>query len=260
MIRLCVFDLGGTIIDKYSLSPFISLKSAFKNNGVNIHNSLIFKDMGKDKKEHINLILDDKYVQRNWFQAHGRFPNKTDSKLVYNEFNRYQLNEGIKMMEIIPETKNCIHLLGENSISTGATTGFNKPITMNIKEKLFNEGIFIDEYVSSSCLNRPGRPHPYMINHIMDKLSIKNPQSVIKVDDTVVGIEEGKKAGCITVGVAKWSTNMMVTSYDEILTKEQCVEKIKNSRRLLREAEPDFVITSLDELYPLIETINYGYL
>ena len=40
---------------------------------------------------------------------------------------------------------------------------------------------------------------------------------------------------------------MMMTSYDEVLTKEEHVEKIKNSRRLLQEAEPDFVITSLDD-------------
>ena len=91
MIRLCIFDLGGTIIDKYSLSPFISLKNAFKNNGIDIHNSLIFKDMGKNKKEHVDLILCDNYVQKSWYLKHGRFPNKADSQLVYNEFNRYQL-------------------------------------------------------------------------------------------------------------------------------------------------------------------------
>ena len=31
MIRACIFDLGGTIVDKYSLSPFRSFKQAFKN-------------------------------------------------------------------------------------------------------------------------------------------------------------------------------------------------------------------------------------
>ena len=35
-IRLAVFDMGGTIIDKYSLSPFLSLKHAFKMKGLNI--------------------------------------------------------------------------------------------------------------------------------------------------------------------------------------------------------------------------------
>ena len=29
MIRACIFDIGGTIVDKYSLTPLLSLKSAF---------------------------------------------------------------------------------------------------------------------------------------------------------------------------------------------------------------------------------------
>tara|TARA_B100001287_G_C22682994_1_gene531593 strand:- start:2327 stop:3109 length:783 start_codon:yes stop_codon:yes gene_type:complete len=260
MIRLCVFDLGGTIIDKYSLSPFLSLKNAFKTHGVNIHNSLIFDDMGKDKKEHIKLILNDKYVKRNWFQEHGSFPTFTDTNKVYNEFCRYQLIEGIQNMEIIPETKNCINYMAKNSISTGVTTGFNKPIMMNIRDKLSNNGIFIDSYVSSTCLQRPGRPNPYMIKHIMDQLSITNPKSVVKIDDTVVGIQEGKAAGCVTVGVAKWSTNMLITKMNQKLTKEEYVERIKNSRLRLKEANPDFIVTSLDEVPALIETINYDYL
>ena len=47
-----------------------------------------------------------------------------------------QLNEGMKNIEILPETKNCIQLLNHKSISTGVTTGFNKPVMMNIREKL----------------------------------------------------------------------------------------------------------------------------
>ena len=52
-IKACIFDLGGTLIDKYSLTPFISLKHAFKLNFINVPNNLIYKDMGKDKKQHI---------------------------------------------------------------------------------------------------------------------------------------------------------------------------------------------------------------
>ena len=56
MIRACIFDLGGTIVDKYSLSPFRSFKGAFKKNNINIRNTLIQKDMGMEKKEHIEKV------------------------------------------------------------------------------------------------------------------------------------------------------------------------------------------------------------
>ena len=59
MVRACIFDLGGTIVDKYSLVPFKSFKNAFKKHNININNNLIFKDMGIEKKQHITNIIHD---------------------------------------------------------------------------------------------------------------------------------------------------------------------------------------------------------
>lgn len=257
MIKLCIFDLGGTIVDKFSLSPFFSLKNAFKNKGINIHNSLIFKDMGKNKLDHINLILNDKYVSRLWFQKYGKYPNHSDSQILFEDFNKLQLNDGLKKIRILPETKHCFDLLSENNILTGATTGFNREITMQIEHILKDRNIHINKYVSSTCLEK-SRPFPNMINHIMNELNINNPNSVIKIDDTEIGIKEGINAGCTTVGVAKWSINMKMRTYEEpyILSEEEYNERLKNSRFALIQAGADHVIDSLDELYPLIHKIN----
>jgi len=259
MIKLCVFDLSGTIVDRFSLSPYISLKNCFKKHGININDSLIFKDMGKNKLDHINEILNDKYVARNWFQLHKKYPGINESQQIYNDFNYYQINEGMNMIDILPETKKCIDILQKNNISTGVTTGFNKPITMNIRDKLIDNDIFIDKYVSSTCLGLPGRPYPHMINNIMNSISLKDPTKVIKIDDTVIGLKEGKMAGCITIGVAKWSTYMYMKEKNASISKEEYVEKLKNSREILYSAKPDYVINSLDELYPIIHQLNQGF-
>ena len=256
MIRLCIFDLGGTIVDKYSLSPFFSMKRIFENRNINVNNNLIFKDMGIEKKEHIRLILNDKYIGRNWFSKYGRYPSDSSLRELYNDFNYYQLSQGIKSIEILPETKSCIELLQKNNISTGVTTGFNKPVMMNIKDKLINNEIYIDNYISSTCLDSAGRPEPHMINHLMDKLSLRDPQKVIKVDDSVSGLLEGKNAGCITIGVTRWSINMKKTSYNDINSREEYIERTKNCKEILREAEPNYIIESLNDLYPLIQRIN----
>tara|TARA_Y100001958_G_C21157721_1_gene492359 strand:- start:276 stop:1067 length:792 start_codon:yes stop_codon:yes gene_type:complete len=257
-IRLAVLDLGGTIVDKFSLSPFISLKQAFKNKRINLNNHLIYKDMGMNKQEHIREILNNKYVSRNWFKLYGQYPNSSSVMSVYDEFIKYQMDEGISNIEILPETKNTIKWLGDNNISTGVTTGFSKPVMNAIKEKLINDDIHIDKYVSSTCLGRPGRPNPHMMNSIINHLSIADRKRVIKIDDTCVGIEEGKNAGALTVGVAKWSTNMKMIDYnqDKNMSKEEYVERLKNSREALRLASPDYVIDSLDELPRIINMIN----
>ena len=255
-IRLAVFDMGGTIIDKYSLSPFLSLKHAIKMKGLLIPNSLIFKDMGKHKYDHINDILLDKDICKKWKLAYGRKPDHKDCEDIFNIFNKYQLNEGIQKIEILPETKKCISWLGANNISTGVTTGFNKPIMSLIRDKHYENEIYIDKYVSSTCLGKPGRPNPHMVREIMNSLSIEDPKRVIKIDDTGVGIQEGKNAGCITVGVAKYSTYMKMTDYDEILSKEEYIERLKNSREILWSSNPDYVIDTLDELPNIINHIN----
>jgi len=257
-IRLAVFDLGGTIVDRYSLSPFISLKQAFKNKRINVNNNLIYKDMGMNKHGHIQEILNDKYTRRIWFKLYGEYPNSSSVMSVYDEFIKYQIDEGIKNIDVLPETKSCIKWLGNNNISTGVTSGFSRPIVSAIKEKLIDEDIHIHKYVSSTCLGKPGRPNPHMINSIINSLSIADPKRVIKVDDTVVGIHEGQAAGAITVGVAKWSTMMKMTEYnqDENMSKEEYVERLKNSREALRLASPDYVIDSLDELPRIINHIN----
>ena len=257
-IRLAVFDLGGTIVDKYSLSPFISLKHAFKNKGIKIPNKLIFKDMGKSKLEHINDILNDKDINKLWFDKYGHVPNKNTSEEIFNEFNQYQMKEGIKHIDILPETKGCINWLNDNKINIGVTTGFNKPIMSAIRDKLIKNDIIIDKYVSSTCLGMPGRPEPHMINDIMKIYPLLDPKNVIKIDDTGVGIKEGQNAGCITIGVARWSTNMKMKSYEEEnnIIKEEYIEKLKESRKILFDSNPDYVINSLCEIPNIIKHIN----
>lgn len=257
-IRLCVFNLGGTIVDKFSLSPFYSLKRAFKNEGILVPNALIFKDMGKHKKDHIKEILDDKYIGRCWMNKYGSYPKENDVNDVFTKFCNIQNNEGINKITILPETKSAIHTLQQNHILTGVTTGFNRETMNKIKQKLNKDSIHINHYVSSTCLNKPSRPYPHMINHIMNNLNIKDPQNVIKLDDTVIGIEEGLNAGCISIGVTRWSSVMKMTSYDEInsLTVEEISQRIYEAENILKSAGAHFVITSLDDLYPLIQKIN----
>ena len=57
-IKACIFDLGGTIVDRYSITPHKSLIETFKHYNININNKLIFDDIGIDKCIHIGNILE----------------------------------------------------------------------------------------------------------------------------------------------------------------------------------------------------------
>ena len=79
-----------------------------------------------------------------------------------------------------------------------------------------------------------------------------------KIDDTVVGIHEGLRAKCWTVGVARWSINMNIHSIEDAygFSIDDVQDKLMNSRIILEEAGADYVIDTLDELPQVIENIN----
>lgn len=257
-VKGCIFDLGGTIVDKYSRTPFISLKNCFQKRNIFLHERLIFKDMGMHKLDHINEILKDPYIRIDWMNKFGKYPEKDDGIKIFKDFNEIQKLNTIDYLDIIPETRRTIDYLHYRKIKTGVTTGFNKEITELVRDKLNNNYIYIESFVSSTCLDKPSRPFPFMIQENMKRLNIDNPKSIIKIDDTKIGIEEGKNAGCITVGVYRWSTYMKICDVENEyrIPRDDFDFKISESKNTLREANPDFLIRSLDELPDVINFLN----
>ena len=53
MIRACIFDLGGTIVDKYSLTPFNALRKAFLTYNL----SIVIAFTGLSAKSDMDILL-----------------------------------------------------------------------------------------------------------------------------------------------------------------------------------------------------------
>ena len=269
-IRACIFDLGGTIIDKYSLTPLISMQKAFMNKGIQVDPSLIRKDMGMSKVEHIDYLCKYPIIQKQWYENYGSLINEIQKQHLLNDYLSIQKKETIENMNVIPQTYNIIKKLKEMNIKTGVTTGFDKEQTDRVKGILESKNIYLDNYVSSSCLNKPGRPYPYMIYENMVKLNITDPSEVIKIDDTYSGIKEGLNANCMTVSVSRWSINMNIDSYEEMVQFEKGLmknsnysdnyynlfKKLNDSKKLLEKSGAHYNIRNLNELINIIQNLN----
>ena len=261
MIKGCIFDLSGTVVDRYSLTSFLSLKKIFYNKGIYLTNNIIFKNIELNKKDHIRNILYNINISQNLEKNYHKI-NEEDVISIVNDFNKLQTEYSEKMIDILPETKNCIHTLQSNEVQIGCTTSFNYENMDIIRTKLNRNNIYFNSYVSSSCLNKPTRPNPYMIYKNMELLNISNPKNIIKLDNTTTGIQEGINANCITIGVAKWSVYMKMLTLDDAyyfhhdLHKGEMDKKLIHCREILKKAGADFVIDSLNELAPIIEKIN----
>jgi len=259
MIRGCIFDLGGTLVDKYSLTPLLSLRKICLNREITLTNKHLLNGIVRDnKRDHILNILNEKTIVKQWLKRYNYYPDDFDVRILFDEFDKTQYECSQNILDIIPETKECIHYLNFNYIKTGCTTGFNEENVKLIKNKLDQNYIFLDSYVPYTP-NKPSRPYPHMIHENMKRMDLRDPGEIMKIDDSVSGLEEGNNAGCITVGVARWSINMNITtlkhSYE--VTEIDIQEKLKHSRHVLKEGGADYVIDTLDELPRIIERINY---
>ena len=257
MIRACIFDLGGTIVDRYSLTSLLSLEKLFKNHNLLLKKDLFFTDIGENKLSYMHLITENSLLMNSFKEKYGSSPDIRIHDL-YEQFNELHYQTLNKSLDIIPETKNTINYLQSQGILTAVTTSFNKKTTDLIRDKLETNDIFIDHYISSSCLDRPVRPYPHMIHKIMNEFNIHNPKSVIKIDDTVVGIEEGKNAKCWTIAVARWSINMKINTIRDAygLPKDRINDKVKECRKILDETDADFVVDTLSEIHDIIDKFN----
>lgn len=85
-------------------------------------------------------------------------------------------------------------------IKIGLDTGYPANIQKGLVEKLGFDKI-VDGYISSYDVLE-GRPYPFMVHRLMERLRIQDVRRVAKVGDSCRDIEEGRNAGCgLVVGV-----------------------------------------------------------
>ena len=215
IIRCCIFDLGGTIIDKYSMTPILSMKELFKKNKLVVMERYITEHMGIEKKQHLEIIMDKEQIRRQWYRNNGIEFKRENLDDMFQEYKNIQREIMIKHMKIIPQTWKCIDELKDMNILTGVTTGFDKEQTELVREKLELRGIHLDNYECSDYEMGIMRPNADMILLNMLKLDIDDSKKILKVSDTKIGVDEGLNAGCWTAGVYRWSSNMNVMSFEE---------------------------------------------
>jgi phosphonoacetaldehyde hydrolase len=185
LIKLVVFDMAGTTVDDNIEGAPLVLKSyhdAFTRYGVKINYDTLNAQRGKDKLSVIKEFGGEKFED------------------IYNYFLEALIHNVDRVKEINGVTK-VFNFLKENNVLVSANTGFPEEVARLIIKKLkWEEKGLIDSWICSEMVG-VSRPDPMMITRLMELHNISDSSTVIKVDDTVTGIQEGLNAGVITLGV-----------------------------------------------------------
>lgn len=225
-VKLVVFDIAGTTVQDDDHSVSKAFQASLANFGFTVALEAIDPLMGYEKTLAIRKILTEAKVDRNLVT--DELVSKIHQVFVQGMIAHYAFDTNVAPLPGVEETFIKLHDMG---IMIGINTGFSHDIAETIikRFKWLDRGL-IDCYIGSDEVEA-GRPHPFMINNLMEFCDVSNPKQVVKVGDTEVDVREGQNAGCLySIGVTTG-----------IFTRLE-LEKYK----------PDYIIDSLAELIPII--------
>ena len=193
-IRLAVFDIAGTTVhdERYVHKAFVS---AFAVYSMPVTLEDAAGVMGLEKHNAIHSLLLK-------YEEYDKAEDPTWVERIYVRFQEAMQTFYRESPEVRPtaNAEETFAALRKMHIKVALNTGFASAITQIIIERLGWDEV-VDYWISSDEVPK-GRPHPYMIQTLMEDAEIGSPLEVVKIGDTVADMEEGINAGCaFVVGV-----------------------------------------------------------
>lgn len=255
-LKAVVFDWAGTIVDFGSFAPMGVFVEAFGRFGVDATIAEAREPMGRPKWDHIDAMLKIPRIRDAWMDRHGREPGPADVDAIYRVF--VPMNEEVvhRYADLVPGARETAQALRERGLKIGSTTGYTRSIMERVLPLAREQGYEADNLVCAGDLPE-GRPTPMNMYKCFLDLGVWPAHAVVKVDDTGVGIDEGVRAGCWTVGVAL-SGNEAGLTVDEV--RRAAAAELDAVRRratqALRAHGAHYVIDTVADLLPVIDDIE----
>lgn len=251
-----VFDWAGTMIDFGSSAPMGAFVKLFKKFGINLSIEQALGPMGMAKLDHIKALLAIPEINQQWQNTYGHKPADGDAELLYEVFTPMNAEVVADFADFIPGAIDLVDVLKKQGLKIGSTTGYNRPIMEKLLPIATKAGYKPDNLVCAGDLVA-GRPSPLMMYRTFADLGVWPPHTVVKVDDTAVGIEKGLNAGTWTVAVTI-SGNEVGLSLKEwkALAGEQQQQLRAKAEQKMQATGAHYVIDTVANLLPVLDDIE----
>jgi len=244
-IAAVVFDWAGTVIDFGCLAPIRALQAAFAAEGVAITEAQARKDMGRAKRDHVAALMADAAVSEAWISRFGARPALPDIDRVYAVLEPLMQAEAVAHSALIPGAADLASWLGGAGVKIGSSTGYTREMMAAILPRAAAQG-YEPSAVVCAGETSVGRPSPLPMWKALVELGAYPAWRCVKVDDAVVGIEEGRAAGAWTIGVAVSGNGVGLSPEAWGSLGEADRDRLaRASEAMLREAGADYVIPTV---------------
>lgn len=255
-LQCAILDWAGTVVDFGSFAPTQIFVEAFAEIGVELSLAEARGPMGMGKWDHIRTLCDDPEIAARFEAAVGHAPTDDDVTALYERFMPLQIAKIGEHSAPIPGALQAIAVLRERGLKIGSCSGYPAVVMEQVVARAKENGYEADHVVATDEVPN-GRPHPAQALANVIALGIEDVAGCVKVDDTLPGILEGKRAGMWTVALT-CSGNALGLTYGEYrdLNPTELAERRARIEQQFAPAQPHFMIDTLAELPAVVAEID----
>lgn len=251
-----ILDWAGTTIDYGSQAPAMVFVEVFQRQGVGITLEEAHRPMGKAKWDHILDITHMAAVAQRWQAVHGRLPVKEDVDAMYEAFIPLQVKALVDYAFLIPGTKEAVAEFRQRGLKVGSNTGYNREMV-----NLLLAAAAKQDYIPNSTVCADdvpaGRPAPWMALQNAREMGVYPMEAVVKVDDTLPGLEAGLNAGMWTIGVAKTGNELGLNKSEvDQLPVKTLQTLLKQAYQRMYRAGVHYVVDGIWDVPVVLDDIN----
>ncbi|NVK42964.1 MAG: phosphonoacetaldehyde hydrolase [Oceanospirillaceae bacterium] len=214
-VEAVIFDWTGTLVDYGARAPVNACIRLFQQQGIELADDeiraaapLMFGNSLAPRHhapycDDISLaaILNSPRVRENWQRQTGSPATEDDLVRLYQALAPLLIDAMAERTQLIPGALPTLHYLESRGIGVGCNCNYGRDMAADLFGRAAEQGCTPDSIVCVSDVHA-GSPWPQMTLKNLLQLDVKHLAACIRVDDSVVGIEEGLNAGVWTVAVA----------------------------------------------------------
>ena len=255
-LKAILLDWAGTTMDYGCYAPAVVFIEVYRRQDVPITIEEARAPMGAHKKVHIRKISQLESVAARWQEAHGRRPAEEDVEAMFEQFIPLQLDCLADYADLIPGTTEAVADFRRRGLKIGSTTGYMREMMDILLVEAKKRGYEPDCSVCASEVPA-GRPEPWMCVQNAMNLGVYPFEAMVKVDDTLPGIEEGLNAGMWTIGLAKTGNEIGLNEAEiEALEPEVLQRQLDGAYLRMQQCGAHYVVDGIWDVPAVLDDID----
>jgi phosphonoacetaldehyde hydrolase len=255
-LRAAILDWAGTTVDFGCIAPAAAFAEAFAAFDVPISIAEARAPMGVDKRAHIRGIAAQPRIAITWTERHDRGFSDEDYDALYERFLAVQMAMVERHSTLILGVREAVAAMRARGMKVGSTTGYPQEVMAPLMQLAASQGYEADCVVCAD--DTPiGRPSPFPALKALMELAVFPVESVVKIGDTVVDVEEGLNGGMWTIAVTVSGNEVGMSrgEWSELSLSEQARLRDRAAAKLLA-AGAHYVIDTLAHVCPVLDDIE----